>query len=329
MPSWLKQFFGSHYVIIANYYAFVSEGVLHIRGRVLEDDKIVSLPSDNWFRNLRHLTKRILSSEVCDAELLVAYGEHHHTLIANKEGFYEGTFDVGVDVPHEIVLTVAPPSLPNYVPNQVSKIVRTTIIDNNVRYGIISDIDDTILVTGVVSRLKWRLLFNTLFLNPAKRKTFKNASRFYRRLVNDCNPIFYISNSPWNLYDYLKIYLQRQEFPPGYILLRDYNIFSPKAKDLEKQNKYIEIIKSLQACPALSFILIGDAGEVDTDIYLRIAEKHPDRVKAIYIRSVKSTRRMERVKLLAASITTVPILIFDHTIEMAQHAEQMGLLESP
>ncbi|MEL6388796.1 MAG: phosphatase domain-containing protein [Bacteroidota bacterium] len=319
--SWLfrlarlvKRWFRYDEILVINYYAFISAHQLHLRGRIIEDNKIVSLPTDNWFRNFVNLAKRILSHEVAHARVdVIACGERF-TIHSNEEGFYEGTFRIQ-DLCDTVRVEVNHPRFSSVIETEVIP----TILHDDVQYGVISDIDDTILVTGVVSWFKWRLLLNTLFLNPQKRKSFKNVSTFYRKLASGGNPFFYISNSPWNLFDYLKVYLQHNKFPNGFLLLRDYNFLSPKSSTLEKQNKYKEIMKAFTACPDIAFVLIGDAGEVDVDIYRDIAAKYPERVRAIYIRSVDDRRRMKRVRKIAKLFTPVPLMVFDHTVEMEDH----------
>ena len=86
------------------------------------------------------------------------------------------------------------------------------------------------------------------------------------------------------------------------------------------------LLQTMNAHSELPFILIGDAGEVDVDIYLRIAEHLPDRVKAIYIRSVKDSKRMARIRLVIASVSDVEILLFTHSNELAAHVQDLGLI---
>src|SRR5690606_30970573 len=125
------------------------------------------------------------------------------------------------------------------------------------------DIDDTILHTGVVSLLKWRVLFNTAFKGAFSRMPLEGAAPFYHMLHRGksgekVNPIFYVSHSPWNMYRYLEYFLKKNDFPKGPILLRGMNtIFNKKSQD-EKPQKQKEIIHILNAYPYLNFILIGD-----------------------------------------------------------------------
>ena len=167
-------------------------------------------------------------------------------------------------------------------------------------FGVISDIDDTILHTGLVSVLKWRVLVNTLLTSAGKRIPLEGAPEFYHLLHqgktgNEANPVFYVSHSPWNLYRYLEFFLKKNNFPKGPIILRNFpRPFSKKDKE-GKPQKQKEILNLLNAYPDLNFILIGDGGENDPVIYLEIAETFPNRISAIYLRRVNHKNRMTNV----------------------------------
>jgi len=168
------------------------------------------------------------------------------------------------------------------------------------RIGVISDIDDTILHTGVVSTLKWKVLLNSIFKSAASRIPLEGAAEFYHKLHRgesgeNSNPIFYVSHSPWNLYRYLDFFLKQNAFPKGPILLRSFkDIFKKQSGD--RPQKHIEIVNILKTYPKLKFILIGDSGENDADIYMDVANEFSSQVAAIYLRSVKHKKKMLRVR---------------------------------
>jgi len=249
-----------------------------------------------------------------------------YSMEADDEGFFEHQIDDAPERTEDCTIHVDPTQLTSRQKTEVTLQSAIDQFSSEATVGIISDIDDTILETGVVSRFKWRLIFNTLFVNPTRRRSFPLTASVFRRLVFPDNPIFYISNSPWNMHSYLEEYLDYQAFPKGILLLRDINFMLWKSKNLELQSKYREILKVLRAHKELSFVLIGDAGEVDVDIYERIAKTQQNRISAIYIRSVRSKKRMARVRAFAAGTSHVPILVFDHSKEMAAHASSLGLI---
>lgn len=210
------------------------------------------------------------------------------------------------------------------------------IASEKAKFGVISDIDDTILHTGITSIFKWKVIKNTFFKQAEKRIPLDGAAYLYEKLRNgktgeENNPIFYVSHSPWNLYRYLEVFLNEHSFPKGPILLRDFaNPFAKKyipiAVGTEKPQKQHEIINILKTYPKLSFILIGDSGEHDPDIYIEIAEAHPERILAIYLRNVKQKRRMIRVKGLFDKYETVPVLLVADSNAAVAHAREMGFI---
>jgi phosphatidate phosphatase APP1 len=110
-------------------------------------------------------------------------------------------------------------------------------------------------------------------------------------------------------------------FPKGAILLRTMKNIFKKEKN-EKPQKQKEIINILKTYPTLPFILIGDAGEHDADIYIEISKKHPKRIKAIFLRSVKSKKRMTRIKNLTLNYTDVPFYLVDSSDEAIKIAKK-------
>jgi len=193
-------------------------------------------------------------------------------------------------------------------------------------YGVISDIDDTIIHTGVVSTLKWKVLFNSIFKSAASRIPLEGAAEFYHKLNRGvsgtkANPIFYVSHSPWNLYRYLDFFLKQNAFPKGPILLRSFkDIFRKKSGD--RPQKHIEIVNILKTYPKLTFILIGDSGEYDADIYIDVAKEYPSQVAAIYLRNVKHKKKMQRVRSLFEDYNQTPFLLVDTSAQAIVHARE-------
>ncbi|NNE77039.1 MAG: App1 family protein, partial [Pricia sp.] len=188
------------------------------------------------------------------------------------------------------------------------------------------------LHTGVVSSLKWQVIFNTVFKTPGKRTPLKGAADFYMLLHRGksgkkANPIFYVSHSPWNLYRYLELFLQKNNFPKGPILLRNLPKFRKRKDDEEeKPQKQKEILNILKTYPSLKFILIGDSGEHDADIYKEIAEIQPDRILAIYLRSVARRSKMERVRGLYENYKTTPVLFVENSEQAVAHAKENSFI---
>jgi phosphatidate phosphatase APP1 len=135
--------------------------------------------------------------------------------------------------------------------------------------------------------------------------------------------VFYVSKSPWNLYAPLVEYLEVQGLPLGPLILRDFGL------RMKKNHKTEAIEAILQTYPALRVILIGDSGEHDPEIYAEIVHRHPQRIRAIYIRSVDpSPRRVAAVEKLIDKVarTGCQLVLAPDSEFAAAHAAAEGLI---
>lgn len=310
---------------------------LYARGRAIEDEAI-DLSKKGLFRLLLNNFKRFETDEIKNTLLtLVLPDGRTFDTTTDSGGYYLVDENVeGLDVltneegwlHYEIRYSKVPKGR---TVNHDNRFPGEMIIPSKEsEYGIISDIDDTILHTGVVSKFKWRLLVNTLFKRAERRSPLEGAAEFYHKLHrgstgNEANPLYYVSHSPWNLFRYLEHFLTLNKFPKGPILLRNFGNIFKKVKG-EKPQKQKEIIQLLEMYPQQQFILIGDSGEHDADIYIEIAEAFPERIKAIYLRSVKHHKRMLRIKGLFESYKTTPALLVDSSKQAEEHARENGFI---
>lgn len=327
-------------VRLATYFSYGTASHLYLLGRALDDDRLKMFEDQSLFYTLKNTYKQFDSDEIAGAEVVLRLPDQTGiTTVTNEEGYF--LFDKSAPIDLKKFADEE-----GWVPLSVSfgKEMKNKIITNDndfkaemlippvsSRFGIISDIDDTILHTGVTSFLKWRVLHNSLFKNAHDRISLEGSPEFYRdlhegRSGKDQNPIFYLSNSPWNLYDYLKLFLEINDFPKGPILLRDFRTPFDKTLKPEKPHKQREIINILKTYPHLKFILIGDSGEHDPAIYTDIAAQFSDRILAIYLRSVKHRRKMKRVRSVVEKFNTVPVLLVKTSKEAEAHARENGFL---
>jgi phosphatidate phosphatase APP1 len=202
------------------------------------------------------------------------------------------------------------------------------------RYGVVSDIDDTIVATNVTSKLKMAL--TVLFSNAHTRMPFAGLPAFYRALRdgidgNEDNPFFYVSNGPWNLYSLVLEFLSLNDIPIGPIFLRDFGdeLLFPAAP--EGAHKLERIERLIATYPDLPFVLIGDSGERDPEIYGEIVDRHPDRIRVIYIRSIdRSERRMSALEqlIVKVSATRTQFVLVPDSAFAAVHAASENLIRA-
>ncbi|MCU7852937.1 MAG: DUF2183 domain-containing protein [Candidatus Thiodiazotropha sp. (ex Monitilora ramsayi)] len=151
--------------------------------------------------------------------------------------------------------------------------------------SVISDIDDTIKESMVLD--KRELLANT-FLRPYQ--SVEGMAGVYRDWEKSGTAFHYVSSSPWQLYPFLAQFMEQEGFPRGAFHLKqfrvkDHSLFKLFASSEETKPPIIRSI--FEAWPGRRFILLGDSGEKDPEIYGQIAREFPDRVRHIFIRRVE------------------------------------------
>lgn len=327
-------------VKLATYRSYGTSSHLYLLGRAIDDDKLRMHEDQSFFRTLANTYKQFDSYEIANAEVALELPDGTMlTTKTNKDGYFlfDSTISVNLkdfaDDEGWVKLMVSfAGEVPNSIITRNNEFKAELLIPPlKAAYGVISDIDDTILHTGVTSFLKWRVIKNSLFKNAHKRISLEGAPGFYRDLHagkkgNEKNPVIYLSNSPWNLYQYLKLFLEVNDFPKGPILLRDFRTPFDRTLKPEKPHKQKEIINILNTYPHLKFILIGDSGEHDPAIYTEIAAQYPDRILTIYLRSVKHRRQMQRVKSIVDNFETVPVLMVENSQQAEEHARENGFI---
>jgi len=201
--------------------------------------------------------------------------------------------------------------------------VQVRVPSGESRFGVISDVDDTILETGV--QRVGHMVRQTFTGSALTRTPFDGAPELYRDLAAGTNPVFYVSSSPWNLHDFLLAFLRHRDFPLGPVLLRDL-----LGDGTGREPKHGRIREVLDLHPDLRFVLVGDSGEKDPQIYADIVREYPDRILAVYIREVRldpGDGRVEQVR--DAWDVDVPFVLAADSAAVRRHAVSLGLLTGP
>ena len=161
--------------------------------------------------------------------------------------------------------------------------------------SIISDIDDTLKVTNYLNKKEF---YKNSFLRPFKAVDGMQLllSKCKRHSNNCC--IHYGSASPYQLYEELSNFFKEEGFPDATfhlkrIRIKDKSLFQLFADPLEYKLKQIEPI--LTMFPKRTFILIGDSGERDPEVYKELFVRYPDQIEKIWIRNVNGAED-ERMK---------------------------------
>jgi phosphatidate phosphatase APP1 len=319
-------------VHIMAYRGFGTARKIAITGRVLQDEPVgAAQEHDSIWKNLGNTWKRFETDELPHARLRATFGAWSGETVADDEGYFRIEIEPAARPDpstawHPIELELVDPPLP----------VRTTgailVPPPDAEYGVISDIDDTVVETGVTRKLA---MARTVFLGNARtRLPFKGVAAFYDALhqgvkAGGTNPLFFVSSSPWNFYDLLIEFMELHAIPPGPLLLRDFGVDRRKLFEPPSPQHKLGCIRSiLDSYPELKFVLIGDSGERDPEIYRQVVREYPGRILAIYIRRIEVLGRDEQVLNLAKEVREagVPMLLVPDTEAAAVHAAELGLI---
>lgn len=306
-------------VIVLPYRGYGTRERLVLPGRVLEDEGFQpSRAGERRWRNFAAFLKRIESDEVPYAKLRARFGGAETDVIADREGYFRVELAPGPRRAgwHEAEVELADQ------PGVTAK-GRVLVPPDDARFAVVSDIDDTVVYSHVMSKV--RMLLTVAFSNAHTRKPFEGVAAFYRALHAGRNPFFYVSKSPWNLYVPLAEYLELQGLPEGPLFLRNFGLRMPH------DHKLTAISALLAAYPKLPFILVGDSGEADPEIYRDIVHKHPNRIRVIYIRSInRQPKRLAAIEKLIAEVakTGCQLVLAPDSEHAAAHAAAEGLIDA-
>ena len=324
---------GAYHAVGYRGYATAQRALL--LGRVLEHTRIASAEaSHSRWRNLLAMVQRIDADPLPFAKVRARLGRHETELLADDEGFVRQWISTGSGFAgsgwHAVELeVVAGPETP--VATQAHTPARVLVPSSAARLGVISDMDDTVLQSEITSFVRAARLM--LLENARTRLPFPGVAAFYRALErgaggSESNPIFYVSSSPWKLHDVIADFLDAQEIPVGPMLLRDWDIGREMMRT--RQHKLSQIREILATYPALPFILVGDSGQEDPEIYGELVSEFPGRILAIYIRNVSPhPERLASIRVLAERVSAAgsTLLLADDTLTAARHAAAHGWID--
>ena len=322
--------------VIQPYRGFVAGGVANIRARVMEQPVFDATPKG--LRIDATLAANLLRWVVLDIaglEVTVTLGDRSTTVNSDENGFViakipiEGKMQPGW---HEVRFSAKDRG------EEITASGRVVVPDPRSRIGFISDIDDTILTTGMTDGLK--ALQRTLLRDAGGRKPVPGTPSLYRGLARGAkgnrseSTFFYVSSGPWNLYDMLIQFLGVRGFPRGPIFLTDWRPGAPLSEEEQAQgeklsvrHKRARIRRILDSYPDLTFVLLGDSGEHDPQVYQEFLESDPDRIKVALIRDVWAEPTELDDDSLKETLATSGLVTVRNSLEMARVVQQLGLID--
>lgn len=301
-----------------------------IRGRVLEEkQRRAPAATDRALDNFRRAFFLIESDEVPNVKLEVCAGGASASITTDEDGYFltRLAFPAPVD-PGWLRVELAVREAPYPVEEPPTTDGDVLIPAPTARFGVISDIDDTILRTHVTNRAK--MVYLTLLWNAVTRRSFDGTTELYQGLLSGGRdaPFFYVSQSMWNIFPLLEHFIDHQKLPRGPILLRQVGLLARRTPEGHKAATIRDLLTTYRELP---FILIGDSGQRDLEFYLAAARAHPGRISSILIRNVSNVARARALRELAERETPpgCSTLIFDETQEAIEHCQRLGFWAAP
>ncbi|MBX3091885.1 MAG: DUF2183 domain-containing protein [Cryobacterium sp.] len=162
------------------------------------------------------------------------------------------------------------------------------IVDPEATIGLVSDVDDTVMVTALPRPLL--AAWNTFVLDEHARTPVAGMAVLFEKLVRDHpgSPVIYLSTGAWNVAPTLTRFLSRHLFPPGTLLLTDWGPTHDRWFRSGSAHKKESLLRLVEEFPTLRWILVGDDGQRDEELYGSFAAEHPEHVAVVAIRQLSS-----------------------------------------
>ena len=318
-------------VIVQPYRGYGSREEIFLIGRVFRQP-VLGTERHGVARDLVDLLRRFLRRGLGEAALIARFCGAEERVVTDRDGYFRVHMRPGRAPPaerlwHRIELELMEPA-------RVTTAGELFIAPVHCRYVVISDIDDTVVQTGVANKVMmlWRLFMQ----GPRSRTAFPGMAALLRALHqgrsgHEVNPMLYVSRAPWSIYEVLDEFFRLHRIPIGPILfLREWGLTLQNPLPRRAPDHKLHLIRNMLALYAdLPFVLIGDSGQRDPEVYAQVVHEHPGRVLAIYVRNVSSDPTRHRaIEELAAEVVAAGsgLLLAADSLAMARHATEQGLI---
>lgn len=322
---------GQGQIVLQPYRGFGTGDEVYLVGRAFKQPGALSSSQGLW-ADLRNLMLLFRRRSIANAALVARCNGAEERVTTDRDGYFRIHIRPGEPPPadhhwHEIELALA-----DYPETRAKG--RAFVPPPTCRFVVISDIDDTITETGVANKavMLWRL-----FLRGAESRTaFPGVAALLRAFHRGCsgsemNPMLYVSRAPWSIYEVLEAFFHLHRIPVGPVMfLREWGMTWESPLPRRSKGHKLELIRDmLKLYDELPFVLIGDSGQRDPEIYTQIVREHPQRVLAIYIRNVShDPNRLRAIENLALQVVEAgsTLLLASDSMAMARHAAEHDLI---
>lgn len=232
--------------------------------------------------------RSFVTSPAVGADVEVVVSGRRHTVTSDRGGYLDAV--VPSDLPagtHQVTLEVLAArgsAEPTACP--------VVVIGPETERGIVSDIDDTVMITSLPRPLI--AAWNTFVLHPQARRPVPGMAELLTQAVQrrPGTPVLYLSTGAWNVAPSLTRFIERHGYPPGPLLLTDWGPTNTGWFRSGREHKEATLRRLQQEFPHLGWLLVGDDGQHDPAIYREFATDAPRAVHAIAIRQLTPTEQL-------------------------------------
>ena len=228
--------------------------------------------------------RALIALPAAGAAVTITIGDRQHTMTAEHGGYVHAELPV-VLVPgwHDVIVAVN---------DREPTACRVRAVDPLGSRGVVSDIDDTILVTSVPRPLL--AAWNTFFLREKARRPVPGMADLLRALAGDDDFMVYVSTGAWNFAPHLERFMTEHGLPPGPLLLTDWGP-TPSGWFRSGAAHNRDMLERLRReHPSVRWTLVGDDGQRDPEIYASFVDQHPEAVNTVAIRRLSMAQRVLR-----------------------------------
>lgn len=266
---------------VSGYAGFGNEHFVHVLGRVLMHDPEAE-DTDTW---AQRGYRQFFTIQVPRHEVEVTVGDKTVSGITNHNGYIDVlVHDHGLEPGwHEV-------SIRAKGADEVT--AEVLIVSEDTEFGVVSDIDDTIMVTWLPRAMI--AAWNSWVKRTNTRTQVEGMASFYREIAAEHPgvPFIYLSTGAWNTYDTLVNFMEENGFPRGPLLLTDWGPTPTGMFRNGQEHKRVQLRNLFISFPKLRWLLIGDDGQHDPLTYADAVAEHPNRVAAVAIRNLSPQEQL-------------------------------------
>ena len=309
-----------HLPVVIPYTGYGTQGWIRVLGRVL-----LARPTANGEARYKKIRgwRSFTSVPVNEVAVTITVAGVERHVSADRGGVVDSVIDVDLSPGwHSISLQAE---------NSEPVTAKIFVVDPAIRFGVVSDVDDTVMVTALPRPLL--AAWNTFVLDEHARRPVPGMSVLYERLVREHPgaPVFYLSTGAWNVAPTLTRFLTRHLYPAGPLLLTDWGPTHDRWFRSGRAHKADSLKRLAREFPGVRWLLVGDDGQHDEELYTGFAATHPENVRAVAIRQLSTS---EAVLAGGRALTrpddaperTVPWVEAPNGAGLAQQLREIGLL---